>query len=128
VAFTNVLTMYQIYHPWIHLLHHSPSSPTPNYWSSFNRYHFCIYIHVDTFFALYFKLYYLLVPVFWVLYVFWILVPWVNSMEIFSPLCRLSLTSVNFAPSVIPSAYVYFYRKWLCLKSHCLHWCLEIFL
>jgi hypothetical protein len=29
VAFTKVLTVYQIYHTWIYLLHHSPLSPFP---------------------------------------------------------------------------------------------------
>jgi hypothetical protein len=29
VAFTKVLTMYQLYHTWIHHFHHSPSSPFP---------------------------------------------------------------------------------------------------
>jgi hypothetical protein len=28
-AFTKVLTIYQIYHTWIHSLHHSPVSPPP---------------------------------------------------------------------------------------------------
>jgi hypothetical protein len=40
VAFTKVLTMYQIYHSWIHPLHHSLLSPYPHSWNSFNRYHF----------------------------------------------------------------------------------------
>jgi hypothetical protein len=47
-SITKVLTIYQIYHTWIHLLHHCLSSHLPNSWNSFNRYHFCIYIHVYT--------------------------------------------------------------------------------
>jgi hypothetical protein len=44
-----------ITHTWIHPLHHSPLSslPHPDSWNSFNRYHFCIYMHVYTFFVLY---------------------------------------------------------------------------
>jgi hypothetical protein len=38
VAFTKVLTMYQIYYTWIHSLHHSPLSP--HSWNGFKRYHF----------------------------------------------------------------------------------------
>jgi hypothetical protein len=52
VAFTQVVTMYQIYHTWIHLLNHSPSfPPLPHLdsWSNFNRYRFCIDLHVYTF-------------------------------------------------------------------------------
>jgi hypothetical protein len=44
------------------------NSPLPNSWSSFNRYHFCIYMHVYTFFALYSPSYLLsppLVPSHW---------------------------------------------------------------
>jgi hypothetical protein len=53
VAFTKVLTMYQIYHTWIHPLLCSPLSLSPPHsWNSFNRYHFCKYIHVQTVFAL----------------------------------------------------------------------------
>jgi hypothetical protein len=57
VAFTKVLTIYQIYHTGIHSLHHSPLSLSPHSWSSFNRYHFSIYIHVYTEFALFSHLY-----------------------------------------------------------------------
>jgi hypothetical protein len=52
VAFTEVLTIYQIYHTWIHPFHHFPLHP-PHSWNSFNRYHFSIYIHVYTVFAIY---------------------------------------------------------------------------
>jgi hypothetical protein len=52
VAFTKVLTTYQIYHTWIYLLHHSPLSLLPS-WNSFNRCHCSIYIHVYTVFAIY---------------------------------------------------------------------------
>jgi hypothetical protein len=45
VSFTNVLTIYQIYHTWIHPLHHS--------WNSLNTYHFSTFIHVYTEFAPY---------------------------------------------------------------------------
>jgi hypothetical protein len=45
VAFTKVLTMYQLCHTWIH--------PTPDSWNRFNRYHFFIYIRVYTLFSLY---------------------------------------------------------------------------
>jgi hypothetical protein len=41
VAFTKVLTVYQIYHTWMHPLHHSPLSPFILFlllW--FSRYHF----------------------------------------------------------------------------------------
>jgi hypothetical protein len=44
--------MYQIYHTWIHhsiILLHSPTPPDS--WSSFNRYHFCINLHVYTFYC-----------------------------------------------------------------------------
>jgi hypothetical protein len=53
VAFTKALTMYQIYHTWIHLLHHSPLSSLPHSWNSFNRSYFSIYVHVYTVFAPY---------------------------------------------------------------------------
>jgi hypothetical protein len=53
VAFIKVLTMNQIYHTWIHPFHHSPLSPFPQSWSRFNRHHFCIHIHVYTFFVPY---------------------------------------------------------------------------
>jgi hypothetical protein len=46
VAFTKVLTMYQLYHVWIHPFHCSQSSPYPHSWNSYNRYHYCIYMHV----------------------------------------------------------------------------------
>jgi hypothetical protein len=46
-----VLTIYQIYHTWIHPLHHSSSFP--HSWDTFNRYNFSIYIHVYTVFTLY---------------------------------------------------------------------------
>jgi hypothetical protein len=51
VAFIEVLTLYQIYHTWIHPLYHSPLSPTSNSWNSFNRYHFSIYVLVHIIFA-----------------------------------------------------------------------------
>jgi hypothetical protein len=44
VAFTKVLKIYQIYHTWIHSIHHSPLT-SPHSWNSFNRYHFSICIH-----------------------------------------------------------------------------------
>jgi hypothetical protein len=45
---------YQIYHTWIHLLHHSPLSPTPPHLrNSFNRYLFSVYFHLYTVFAPY---------------------------------------------------------------------------
>jgi hypothetical protein len=53
VAFTKFLPMYQIYHTWIHSLNHSPLCSSPESWNSFNRYNFCIYIHVYTVFAPY---------------------------------------------------------------------------
>jgi hypothetical protein len=53
VAFTNVLTICQMYHTLFHPLHHSPLSSPPHSWSSFNRYNFSIYIHVYTVLALY---------------------------------------------------------------------------
>jgi hypothetical protein len=56
VGFTKVLTIYQVYHSWIHPLHLSPLSP-PHPWNSFNRSHFSIYIHVCTVFGLYSSLY-----------------------------------------------------------------------
>jgi hypothetical protein len=49
VAFTKVLTMYQLYNTWIHTFLPLPfiSHPSsPNSCKSFNRYHFCIYMHV----------------------------------------------------------------------------------
>jgi hypothetical protein len=45
VAFTKVFTIYQIFHTWIHPLHHS--------WNYFDIYHFSIYIYVDTVFVPY---------------------------------------------------------------------------
>jgi hypothetical protein len=53
VAFTKVLTLYQIYHTSIHPLHHSPSFPSPHSWNSCNRHHFSNYIHVHTVFVPY---------------------------------------------------------------------------
>jgi hypothetical protein len=53
VAFTKVLTMYQIYYTWIHPPLLSYISPPLISCNSFNRYHFCIYIHVYTLFATY---------------------------------------------------------------------------
>jgi hypothetical protein len=47
VTFTKVLTIYQIYHTWIHPLHHSAfTTPFPHASNSFNKYHFSIYICV----------------------------------------------------------------------------------
>jgi hypothetical protein len=60
VAVTNVLTIYQMYHTWIHPLHHSYLSLHP--WNSFNRYHFSIYIHVYTVFVPYSPSYTLSLP------------------------------------------------------------------
>jgi hypothetical protein len=37
VAFTKVLTIYQIYRTWIHPLHHSSSPSLSHSWNSFNR-------------------------------------------------------------------------------------------
>jgi hypothetical protein len=52
MAFTKVLTMYQIYRIWIHRLHSSYLSSCPlNSWDSFNTYHFFICICVYTYFA-----------------------------------------------------------------------------
>jgi hypothetical protein len=49
VAFTKILTVYQIYHGWIHLLHRSPLSPVRSHsWHNFNWSHFSIFIHVFT--------------------------------------------------------------------------------
>jgi hypothetical protein len=62
VAFTKVLTMYQLYHTWIHPFHCSALSPSPNFWNIFTRYHFCIYIHMYRFFALYSPSYPLSLP------------------------------------------------------------------
>jgi hypothetical protein len=48
VAFTKVLIMYQIYldspPPWLSFI------PPPDSWNCFNRYHFCVYIHLHTLF------------------------------------------------------------------------------
>jgi hypothetical protein len=44
VAFTKVLTIYQIYHTSINCLHHSPLSTNPHSWNSFNRYNFSTYL------------------------------------------------------------------------------------
>jgi hypothetical protein len=53
VAFTNILTICQIYHTSIQPLHHSPLSlPLHHSWNRFNKYHFSIYIHVCIVFAL----------------------------------------------------------------------------
>jgi hypothetical protein len=51
LTFTKVLTMYQIYHTWIHPLHHSSLSSSAHFWNSFNRSHFPIYIHLYIVFA-----------------------------------------------------------------------------
>jgi hypothetical protein len=48
VAFTKVITMYLISHTWI-----PPSTAVLHSCNNFNNYHFCIYIHVYTFFAPY---------------------------------------------------------------------------
>jgi hypothetical protein len=56
VALTQVLMMYQIYHTWIHLHNHSPSSSSPDSWSTFSRYHFRIYLHLYTFYCTIFTL------------------------------------------------------------------------
>jgi hypothetical protein len=53
VAFTKALRIYQMYHIWIHPLHHSPLSLLPPFLDSFNKTHFSIYIHVYTIFVLY---------------------------------------------------------------------------
>jgi hypothetical protein len=53
IVFTKVLTMYQIYHTWIHHLSCCLSSSLPWLWNSFNRYHFSICIHVWTLFVPY---------------------------------------------------------------------------
>jgi hypothetical protein len=53
VAFSEILTIYHIYHTWIHLLHHSPLSLSTHAWDSFNRFHFSMYIHMYTVFAPY---------------------------------------------------------------------------
>jgi hypothetical protein len=44
VAFTQVLTMYQLYPTWIHLLYILLPLCFQDSWRSFNRYHFCIYL------------------------------------------------------------------------------------
>jgi hypothetical protein len=53
VAFTKVLTIYQVYHTWIHPLHHSLLSLSPHSWNSFRRFHFSIYMDVYTIFPPY---------------------------------------------------------------------------
>jgi hypothetical protein len=53
VAFTKVLTMYQIDHTWTPTFHCSTSPPSPDSWNSINKYNFCIYIHVYTLLAPY---------------------------------------------------------------------------
>jgi hypothetical protein len=52
-AFTKFLTIYHIYQTWIHPLPGSPLFLLPQYWNSFNRYLFNIYIHMYTVFAPY---------------------------------------------------------------------------
>jgi hypothetical protein len=45
VAFRKVLTIYQIYHSWIHPLYHFPLSLfSHQFWNSFNRFHFSTYV------------------------------------------------------------------------------------
>jgi hypothetical protein len=63
-SFTHVLTVYQIHQTWIHLLNQlfHPSSHTS--WSSFNRYHLCIYLHVYTFYCIQLK-YRMRIIMFW---------------------------------------------------------------
>jgi hypothetical protein len=53
VGFSKVFIVCQIYHTEIHPFHHSLLPPPQHSWNSFNRYHFFIYIHVCTVFALY---------------------------------------------------------------------------
>jgi hypothetical protein len=43
-AFTKVLMIYQIYHNWIHLFHHSPLSPLPHSWNSFSKSQFSSFV------------------------------------------------------------------------------------
>jgi hypothetical protein len=52
-TFTKILTMYQIYHIWIHPLHILLHPLSPDNWKSFNKYHFFIYICVHTLFPRY---------------------------------------------------------------------------
>jgi hypothetical protein len=61
VAFTKVLTIYQIHTLEFTPPHHSPLSLSHS-WNSFNRSHFSIYIHVYTVFAPYSQSYTLSLP------------------------------------------------------------------
>jgi hypothetical protein len=56
VAFTQVLTMHQIYQFEFTTSTALLYLPLPDSWSIFSRYHFCIYIHVHTFFCTIFTL------------------------------------------------------------------------
>jgi hypothetical protein len=75
VAFTKVLTMYQLYHTWIHTPNTILHLPSCN---SFKLCHFCIYIHVYTLFVPYASSYpfphHLLLPTFLQIYLFTILI------------------------------------------------------
>jgi hypothetical protein len=51
VAYTKVLLMYQLFQTWIHSRCHSPLSSSPDSWNSYNKYHYCNYMHVYTIFA-----------------------------------------------------------------------------
>jgi hypothetical protein len=49
VAFTWLLAMYQIYHTWIHLLNHSPSSPLSQFLEYFQQisfWHLFTYVNI----------------------------------------------------------------------------------
>jgi hypothetical protein len=52
VTFTKVFTIYQVYHTWIHPLHHFPLSCPSHSWYNFNRSHFSIYRCMYTVFGL----------------------------------------------------------------------------
>jgi hypothetical protein len=63
VAFTKVLTIYQIYPTWIHCLHHSPLFPSPSIPVIVStEIIFSIYIHVYIVFALYLPFHVLSLP------------------------------------------------------------------
>jgi hypothetical protein len=53
VTFSKFLTICKLYHSLIHPLYQSPLPPSFHTWNNFNRYHFSIFIHVHTVFALY---------------------------------------------------------------------------
>jgi hypothetical protein len=80
VTFTEVLTMYQIYHTWFASFPTLSYSPSPNSCNSFSRYHFCLHIHV---------------------YTGWYLLIFINCQSFFFPLDELTCLFTKKIQSII---------------------------